>query len=282
MDQHDLTVSKNIILVPTDFSLVCGHAVHYASKLAQILDCRLVILHVIDINPKDSGKTKKAGTEYINERLSQYKALHEKEYGIIVETLVKAGTIFTSINKTATDLDARLMVMGTHGKKGLQYLTGSDILKVSDRSPVPVIVVQNPSFQGKYEKILIPLTHELHPDKKIAWAGYFSRIFNASIHLYQYFYKDKQQNDRLLSSVEKITRSFVKDKIPYLVSKAEKENKFSTQVISYAKSQKCDLIMIIDVNYAKSSLAWFESLLFNKEGIPVMTINLARIKKSNS
>lgn len=281
MDKPDFNLTKNIILVPTDFSEVCGNAVLYAANMAQFLNYKLVILHIIDKKTKASLKKKNAGTEYIEERLNHYKSLYEKKYGIFIETMMKEGTIFTSINKVAADLDAALMVVGTHGKKRLQYLTGSYILKVADKSPVPVIVVQNRIFHREYNNILIPMTHDLHPDKKIEWAKYFSRMFNANIHLYQYFHRDKLQKDRLSGCMEKITRSFKKEEIPFLVSKAEKETKFSSQVISYAVSNKCDLLMIIDVNHNVSSAAWYEGLLFNKEQIPVMTINLAKIKKPN-
>jgi nucleotide-binding universal stress UspA family protein len=282
MDKPDFTLTKNIILVPTDFSEVCGNAVLHAAKLAQFLNTKLVILHIIDEKTKASLKKKNAGTEYIDQRLNQYKYLHEKNYRISVETMMKEGNIFTSINKVAANLDAALMVVGTHGKKGLQYLTGSYILRVADKSPVPVIIVRNRVFHGKYNKILIPVTDDLHSDKKIAWARYISRMFTANMHLYQYFHKDKRLNDRLSGFMEKITRSFEKDEIPFLVSKAEKETKFSSQVMSYAVSNQCDLIMFIDVNHNVSSAAWYEGLLFNKEQIPVMTINLARIKKPDS
>ncbi len=280
MDKPDFTLTKNIILVPTDFSEVCRNAVLHAAKLAQFLNYKLVILHIIDNKTKVLLKKKNAGTEYIDEQLNQYKSLYEKRYGISVETMMKDGNIFTSINKVAADLGTAMMVVGTHGKKGLQYLTGSYILKVADKSPVPVIVVRNRVFHGKYNKILIPMTDDLHPDKKIAWARYFSRMFNANIHLYQYFHKDKLQKDRLSGFMEKITRSFEKDEIQFVVSKAVKETKFSSQVISYAVSNGCDLVMFIDVNHNVSSAAWYEGLLFNKEQIPVMSINLAKIKKS--
>lgn len=280
MNKPDITLPENIILVPTDFSEVCGNAVLHAALLAQFLNYKLVVLHIIDNKTKASLKNKNAGTKYIDERLNRYKSFCEKNYGISVETMMKEGTIFTSINKAAADLDAGLMVVGTHGKKGLQYLTGSYILKIADKSTVPVIVVRNRVFHGKYNKILIPMTDDLHPDKKIAWAKYFSRMFNANIHLYQYFHKDKRQKDRLSGFMEKITRSFEKDEIQFVVSKAVKESKFSSQVISYAVSNGCDLVMFIDVNHNVSSAAWYEGLLFNKEQIPVMTLNLARIKNA--
>src|ERR1035438_6281255 len=123
MHNPDLNRSKNIILVPTDFSEVCANAIMYAAQLAQFLDNKLVILHVIDDKTKASMKKKKTGIEYVKDRLNHYKATHEKKYGISVETLMIEGTIFTSINKAASDLEAAMMVVGTHGKSGMQYFT---------------------------------------------------------------------------------------------------------------------------------------------------------------
>jgi len=281
LDKPEFTQTNTIILVPTDFSEVCGNAILHAANLARFLNDKLVILHIIDNKTKALLKKKHAGTEHIKERLDQYKTLYEKNCKVSVETMMREGNIFTSINKVAAELHARLMIMGTHGKKGWQYLKGSFILKVTDKSPVPVIIVQNRIVHRKYNKILIPITDDLHPEKKICWAKYFSAMLNAKIHFYQYFHKDKHQNNRLSGFMEKISRSFEKDEIQCFVSKAEKESKFSNQVISYAVSNRCDLVMIIDVNHAVSSAAWFEGLLFNREQIPVMTINLARIKKPN-
>ena len=168
-----------------------------------------------------------------------------------------------------------MMVIGTHGKKGLQFFTGSYILKVADKSPVPVVVLQKNMVHEKYKNILIPLTHDLHTERKIAWMKHFAIMFTATIHLYQYFYTDKLQNDRLSACMEKIKRSLKKDEIPFYVSTSDKEANFSSRVVTYAVSSQCDLIMIIDVNHNVSSTAWFEKLLFNRKQIPVMTINLA-------
>jgi nucleotide-binding universal stress UspA family protein len=279
LDKTEADKNNNIILVPTDFSDVCGDAVRYAAQIAQFLNNKLVILHIIDKKSKEKLRKKNAGTDYIEEQLNQYKSLHEHAFGIAVETAMKEGNIFITINKIAADLNAKMMVIGTHGKKGLQYFTGSYILKVTDKSPVPVVILQKNMIHRMYKNILIPITHDLHSDKKIAWAKHFSRMFNANIHLFQQFNKDKIQNDKLSGCIEKITRNFLKDEIPYHVIKSEKETNFSSQVVAYAVASRCDIIMIIDVNHNVSSAAWYENLLFNRNKIPVMTINLARIKK---
>jgi nucleotide-binding universal stress UspA family protein len=279
MGEPDLYQNKNIILVPTDFSDVCGDAVRYAAQLAQFLNNKLVILHIIDRKSKEILRKKKAGTEYIEEQLNQYKVLHEHAYGIAIETRMKEGNIFSTINKFAADLNAKMMVIGTHGKKGMQYFTGSYILRIADKSPVPVVVLQKNIVHEKYKNILIPITHDLHSDKKIAWAKYFSRMFSANIHLYQHVNKDKIQQERLSGCIEKIARSLNKDQIPYHISQSAKEPNFSSQVVSFAVTRSCDFILIIDVNYNESSTAWYEGLLFNRRRIPVMIINLARIKK---
>jgi nucleotide-binding universal stress UspA family protein len=279
MNSLDSTAHKDIILVPTDFSEVCENAALHAAKLAKALDHKLVLLHIIDTKSKGKLKKKNTGPEYLEEQLSKYKSFYEKNHGITVETLMKEGDIFTTINKTASDIRARVMIVGTHGKKGLQFLTGSYIMKLADKSPVPVIVVQNRPFHGNYKNILMPLTDEIHPDKKIAWARYFALLFNASIHLLEYSHKDKVRKDRLADLKEKLISRFEKDGIPFTFTRADKERRFASQVIDYAVSRRCDMVFIIDVNHAVDTAAWYESLLFHREEIPVMTINLARVKK---
>ena len=54
------------------------------------------------------------------------------------------GEIFTTIADVAEELNASLIFLGTHGKVGMQKLTGSWALKVIIKSKVPFIVVQDP------------------------------------------------------------------------------------------------------------------------------------------
>ena len=64
-------------------------------------------------------------------------------HGIKINTKVLEGTIFTALTEYADDTKADFVIMGTHGIKGVQKLTGSWALKVIAGSNVPFIVVQD-------------------------------------------------------------------------------------------------------------------------------------------
>ena len=141
---------NKVILIPTDFSEVCGNAISHGIKLAATMDCKVCILHVINKETKAYLKKKTVGVDYIDFRLGRYKKYYEKKYGVTVDTLALEGTIFDVINQVAKDIKATLMILGTHGKKGLQHVFGSYALRVVIDSPVPVIVVQKRHFRNGY------------------------------------------------------------------------------------------------------------------------------------
>ena len=132
---------KKIILVPTDFSEVCANAINQAAGAAKHLQYKLVLLHVIDKNTKAFLKNEGQAVDYVNQQLNNIAADVISEFGVEVEGIAKEGDIFTTISEVATDIDASFMYLGTHGKVGMQKLTGSYALKVVTNSPIPVIVV---------------------------------------------------------------------------------------------------------------------------------------------
>ena len=123
---------NDLILVPTDFSEVCNNATEQAAKAAKYFDYKIVLLHVLD---KNSPKKLEVET-----KLANLSANKSKEYGIEVDVEVVEGDIFSVIPDRAKELGAKLMFLGTHGKVGMQKLTGSFALKVITSSPCGRIV----------------------------------------------------------------------------------------------------------------------------------------------
>jgi len=268
---------NNIVLIPTDFSEVCGNAISHGVKLAQFLKYKVCILHVINRETKSALKKKNVGVDYIEKRLKEYKNYYEKKYQVKVETMAVEGSIFSTINEIVAKIGANLMVLGTHGKKGLQHLFGSYALRVVIESPVPVIVVQKRSFRDGYKDIVFPIHNDVEPRQKVQWAKLMAKLFNSKIHLFQSFEKDSGLNSRLKIITRQITESFDEDKIPYEVMVAEKSAAFAEQVISYAVKNHADMIMIMtrpNIDIPGFSLsAWDERLMFNEAQIPVMCLN---------
>jgi nucleotide-binding universal stress UspA family protein len=267
----------NNILIPTDFSEVCGNAISHGVKLAQFLGYKVYVLHVINKETEALLKKKNLGVEYVDKRLKEIKTYYMKKYGIEVNTMTAEGSIFTEINKAATDIKASLMILGTHGKKGLQHVFGSYALKVVMESPVPVVVVQKRSFKHGYHNIILPISTELETRQSVQWAKLMADLFKTKIHLFQAMEKDPGLKSRLTVITHQITTFFDENKIPYDFAEADASGNFPKQVLGHAVMKNSDLIMVMTRPNMDSTgfsiSAWNEKLMFNDAQIPVMCIN---------
>jgi nucleotide-binding universal stress UspA family protein len=268
---------NNVILIPTDFSEVCGNAISHGVKLAQSMGCTVTILHVINRETKAFLKKKNADVNFIEKRLKEYKRYYEKKCELTIDTMAVEGSIFEIINKVATEIKATLMVLGTHGKKGLQHVFGSYALRVVIDSPVPVIVVQKRHIRNGYNHIVFPISNELEPRQKVQWATAISKLFNSKIHLFQAIESDTTLNNRLQIITSQITNVLDEKSVPYSITTAEKQGDFAKQVLSFSADISADLIMIMtEPNYDVQGFSyakWSEALMFNEAQMPVMCIN---------
>ena len=263
------------ILVPTDFSEVCRNAADQAAEAARLFNHRLVLLHVINQDTKAFLKRGSADLALIDHMLEEHAMELSSRYGIEVEIRAAEGSIFTTIGEFARDLDASLVFLGTHGKAGMQHLTGSFALKVVTSSPVPVIVVQKRKVD-RYRNIVLPITSEAGPWEKTKWAVFISRTFLATIHLFMV----DTEREEIRDAVNTIGQHFEKNNVPFSLKIAEKSSGFATQVIDYATSLNADMIMIMtnpDKSFTNFLLGTYdEEIIFNSSQIPVMCINPRR------
>jgi len=262
---------KKIILVPTDFSEVCANAINQAAGAAKHLQYKLVLLHVIDKNTKSFLKNEGQESDYVHQQLKSISDEVVSEFGIEVEGIAKEGDIFTTISEVATDIDASLMYLGTHGKVGMQKLTGSYALKVVTSSPVPVIVVQKRQFDGPYHEITFPITSDSGIWEKTEWATHIAKQFNATIKIFQ------QSGEGIDKAVAGITSHFHKNDVKYTIDVAPRSSGFSHQVIDFSTTNNTDMILIM-TNPEKGVSTFIlgsydEEMIFNTSQIPVMCVN---------
>lgn len=266
------TLLKNIVLVPTDFSEVCENAMNQAAIAAKSLDYKVILLHVIDNNTKAMLKNDGHGTEFLEEKLSKLVDRLKNENGIDAGFITKEGNIFETIPEVANEIDAGLIFLGTHGKVGMQKLTGSYALKVVTNSPVPVIVVQKRHFETGIKNIVLPITSDAGPWEKTKWATYIAKQFKAKIDIFQL-----PGGDTISNTVHVITKYFEENEVPFSVKLAEKSSNFTKQVIDFATSTNSQLIMIMtnpDKGFKEFLLGSYdEDIIFNTSQIPVMCIN---------
>ena len=265
------TVKNPIFLVPTDFSEVCANAAHRAASLAKDYNYKIVLLHVIDKNTVIELKKEGKGLDLIEEKLKELADTLVKQYIIQVETVSREGDIFSTIAEVAKDIKASLIFLGTHGKVGMQKITGSFALKVVTSSEAPTIVIQKRPFGSGLDKIVMPITSDAGPWAKTKWAAAIAREFNSTIEIFHI------PGDEMDDVITMITNHFKANEVKYKITSAEKSGNFTKQVLDYATAENADMILIM-TNPDKSLKTYLlgsydEDIIFNPSQIPVMCIN---------
>jgi len=140
------------ILFPTDFSVTSECAMQYAIEFAKRFDAELEIVHVLfdesqvvafylpQVTFQNLDKELEEGAKkQFDEFLKKYPELSEIRY----TTKLLKGTPFLEIISEAKEYDADVIVIGTHGRTGLEHvLFGSTAEKVVRKAPCPVFSVR--------------------------------------------------------------------------------------------------------------------------------------------
>ncbi|HEC41905.1 MAG TPA: universal stress protein [Bacteroides sp.] len=259
---------KKPILVTWDFTKRSGYALEHGINLAQHLNTTVTLIHIVK---KDNE---------IDEAQVKMDALAEetqKKYNVKTDTVVPAGNIFTTISEIATDIHAEMVIMGTHGMKGMQKLIGSWALKVIAGSKVPFIVVQAPPTSHGFEKIVFPLDFRSENKEKISWIYYIARLYSSTF----YIIKDKVTDKKFIKGVTSnlmFTEKFLKSNdIPYEIHTSPGKKDFTHETIDFAHEINADLLLIMttkNISMADYVIGANEQqIISNHYEIPVMCVN---------
>lgn len=138
------------ILVPIDFSKASDRVIEVAGKLARVIDARIVLLHVVQAPMVASdlapfvGETLRFTADVERGARSHLRLLQGRlaRRNVKVDTLCEQGLPVAVIAKLAKELDARYIVVGSHGRTAFYDLVvGSTTSGVLRRAPCAVVVV---------------------------------------------------------------------------------------------------------------------------------------------
>jgi len=257
------------ILIPTDFTVVAQYAIEAAVPYARSLNASVVLVHIV----KKAAEISEAIV-----KVEQEAEKAAKDYGIHVEGIVREGTIFTTIGETVTELDAALVLMGTHGVRGMQKLTGSWALKVIVTSKVPIIVVQTPPRKTTVERIAFPVDFRRENREKIGWAYYVAKLFNSKVFIIRAEPAKDRKIEQGVRTNLSFTEKFLKSKnIRFEVPVAKGDDSFAKESLQYAEDIDADMILITTTK-GISTLDFVlgaseEDIITNSANIPVMCVN---------
>ena len=141
-----ITMEK--ILCPADFFPASDEAVTYAAGLAANYDASIHLLHVVTPIAVgtyeyaiDTDEIMRSMEEKSMEQLNKLVA-RVKKAGVAVTSELRTGDVYEEIKGSIVDVKPDLIVMGTHGRRGVErWFIGSTTEKLLRHSPVPLVTI---------------------------------------------------------------------------------------------------------------------------------------------
>jgi len=263
-------MNTKTVLVPTDFTATSKVAYAHASMLAAKTGSKLCLLHVVEKQSEVNAAQKQLETE-----IEFVKGISSI---LKIESQVRIGSIFEDIGHAATEIGAEFIVMGTHGKKGWQHITGSRALKVVTNSKVPFIIVQNKKLVDNkgYDDIVVPM--DLHKDtkQKLEHVAKLAQYFKSKVHVIVPTETDQFFLNKIKSNIIFAKKYLTDNHVEFDFKHAHKGSNFVKEIIRYSSEINADLISIM--NHNDESFHFFgdsfeESLITNDAEIAVMCVN---------
>ena len=164
------------ILYPTDFSATARQALTHALFLAEEYDAELHLLHAVVLHEYDPNDPEHHFPEPKELLKRMFEVADSGIAGLIDDQSAEALQIVEATRKGfaagqvildyAAEVDADLIVMGTHGRRGAaRLLLGSVAAEVVRRAKCPVMTLchaDEPRTIEAIEKVLVPIDFSEH------------------------------------------------------------------------------------------------------------------------
>ncbi|MBU6481907.1 MAG: universal stress protein [Nitrospirae bacterium] len=146
--------------VPIDFSDCSMDALEYGIQIAKDVGASLTLLHVLE--PVSYGDDLTLGhaaeqgrvAQRIDSQLSAY-VIAIQSAGVSARRVIRGGVPVDSILESVRASARDLIVMGTHGRRGIsRVLKGSVVEAVLRRASCQVFAVRTPKFAPGYQRMM--------------------------------------------------------------------------------------------------------------------------------
>ena len=261
------------ILFPTDFSRCAEQALAHAVFLAEKYGAEIHILHVVTLFNDQPSVISNEITE-IEGTIRKLEEIAEKQLDKVVDakgsddmkiiTATKREiSAAPAILEYASDNDIDLIVMGTHGRRGLGHLLlGSAAEEVVRLAACPVFTIRElkePKPVMKVNNILVPVDFSNYSKSALAYASKIAQSYKAHLqvlHIIEetmhpaFSVTGKSSIFDLVPGIRDDSRKRVDKMIEDVDSDKVKSNVYiqagrpASDIIKFAKENSTDLIVI--------------------------------------
>jgi len=141
---HEPKWKIKTILCPTDFSEYANYAIPYAVSIARRHNAKIILLHTVDLTVQHP--------ELLVQKFPDLSVYHKQANEIQVERIVGRDVEpENSIVRLAEENEADLIIMGTHGARGMRRVQiGNVTEEVVRRTLTPVLTITHPVHKSVF------------------------------------------------------------------------------------------------------------------------------------
>lgn len=271
---------NNLILVTYDFTDQADCAINHASYIAKKTGADVGLVHIINNETKSKFTSGSASVEdVVMHNLNKVCEKNYNETGVKTISIIREGSIFTTIAEIAEESHAKLIVLGTHGVRGMQHVLGAFALRVVTSSPAPVIIVQSKNInENGYKRIVLPIDESVETKQKANQAVLIAKENNSEVHIFQKFEKDEYLKIKVTGNANFVKNELLAEGINVIDHHEDDGGKsYSKEVLRYAASINADLIMITTKKEKEISDIFIGDedvkIVNNDSQIPVLCVN---------
>lgn len=274
------------ILIPTDFSETANLALEHAVHLAKTCNAEIFLVHVVStfafrVNlPEidlDESKNSKL-TNAVVLKLKQIAEDIEEKHGLKVHTLMASGSIKSEVIKLANEIDADLIVLGTHGVSGLrEFIMGSNAFRIVSDASCPVLSVQSSAKELGFKNIVVPIDNSFHSREKLGISVKMAKTFGATLHvcgLRSHDHKDEELNAKFRMKIKQVEDYLTEKDVPF-TSEIIFCTNIANATMKHAEKYNADLIIIMNEQEV-NAMGWFlgpyAQQVVNHSKVPVLSI----------
>lgn len=264
------------IIVAVDFTPASEQAIKQAVLIARKAGSSIWLVHVKDNEQPERRLSELSMAEDNLEALAK----NIRDNGVVSRFSIVNGSIFEDLPAFANNGEFSLMVIGTHGIKGIkQKLLGADILKIARKVSIPCLIVQEKCIYRNYNPIVLPVGGHKGFGQLIEATAEMAGLFGSEVHFYSVSRNGEQEYDNIRENVLRAEKTFVEKSVTCRRVREESNVVsvgYARQTLQYANLIDAGLLAVMSVKSEEHyyfAQADKETMINNEFNIPVLCIS---------
>ncbi len=228
------------ILVGIDFSDCSINALEHAITIARKAKAGIAMVWINHLDySKEIFSIEPQNLE--NEVTTRFKTLEKKyQYHLLgekIEYFIRKGKVYKEICNVASEIDAFIIVIGTHGSSGFEeFWIGSNANRMVSSSNKPIITIRGGvDIEGDMKKIVLPLDSTKITRQKLPMTALLAKYFNSEVYILGLYTTTSDDiRYRVRNYVSQVEDYFKENGIKFNSTFIDAEN-ITEETIKYAK-----------------------------------------------